>query len=144
MLRLLLVCLGSALGGGARYLVAQAAPRLVGSALPWSTLAVNVVGSFLLALIMHVALVGGRISADARLFLTAGIMGGLTTYSTFNHETLSLLEHGAVARGLVNAGLTLAACALAGWSGFALGRALVGELKQPRPAPAPARDGGRS
>ena len=53
--RLLWVCLGSALGGGARYLTSQAALTLLGTAFPYGTLAVNVIGSFLIGLTMEVA-----------------------------------------------------------------------------------------
>jgi len=126
MERLGWVCLGSAIGGGLRYLVAQAAALLLGVAFPYGTLFVNVVGSFLISLIMHVGLSTDSISPTARLFLTTGVMGGLTTYSAFNYETLGFLREGAVGIALLNLVATLLLCLLAGVLGFAVGRAWVG------------------
>src|SRR5574342_305604 len=92
--RLAWVCLGSALGGGARYLLSLAALRLLGPSFPYGTLVVNLVGSFLLGLLMHLALETTLVSPSLRIFLTTGVLGGLTTYSTFNYETLSLASEG--------------------------------------------------
>ena len=126
--RLAWVCLGSALGGGARYLISQAALQLLGSSFPFGTLTVNVVGSFLIGLIMHVGLETALISATARIFLTTGVMGGLTTYSTFNYETLTLATEGDWQRAALNLAVTVAACLVAGLLGLASGRALVGGI----------------
>jgi CrcB protein len=125
MARLAWVCLGSALGGGARYLISLGALRLLGPAFPYGTLAVNVLGSFLISLIMHVALETALISPAVRIFLTTGIMGGLTTYSTFNYETLQLASDGEWLLASVNVAVTVGACATAGVLGLASGRALV-------------------
>ena len=88
--RFLLVCLGGALGSGARYLVSTWAARSLGPDFPRGTLIVNVVGSFLLAAIMTASLSTDAVSPELRVFLGAGIMGGFTTYSSFNYETLSI------------------------------------------------------
>jgi CrcB protein len=124
--RLLWVCLGSALGGGARYLLSQAALTLLGASFPFGTLAVNLVGSFAIGLIMHVGLETAALSPDLRLFLTAGVLGGLTTYSTFNYETIGLASEGDWLRAGLNVAATFAGCLIAGWLGLASGRALVG------------------
>jgi CrcB protein len=125
MALLLRVCLAGAIGTGVRYLVGLAAIRLFGAAFPWGTLAVNVVGCFLMSLVAYAAarLV---ISSDARLILGAGFMGGLTTYSAFNWETLAFLRDGAWPIGLLNVGMTLAGCLVAGLLGLALARAVLG------------------
>jgi CrcB protein len=128
MERLVWVCLGSALGGGARYLLSLGALRLLGSSLPYGTLTVNVLGSFLIGLIMHVGLETTLISPSVRIFLTTGVMGGLTTYSAFNYETLELATDGDWSLALVNIVATLIACLVAGVAGLAAGRALVGSL----------------
>ena len=125
MERLAWVCLGSALGGGARYLISLGALRVLGAAFPYGTLAVNVLGSFLIGLIMHVALETALISPTARIFLTTGIMGGLTTYSTFNYETLQLASDGEWLLASANLLATVGACLVAGVLGLASGRALV-------------------
>jgi CrcB protein len=124
--RLLLVCLGGALGSGARYLVAQAVLALLGPAFPYGTLAVNVLGSFALGFVMHVSLETLLVSPALRVFLTTGVMGGFTTYSTFNYETLQLAADGEWLRSALNVAVTVAACLAAGLLGTAGARAWVG------------------
>jgi CrcB protein len=122
--RLAWVCLGSALGGGARYLLSLGALRLLGPSFPYGTLTVNVLGSFLIGLLMHLGL-EALVSPTARIFLTTGVMGGLTTYSTFNYETLRLAADGDWHLAAVNVTATLLTCLVAGALGLASGRALV-------------------
>ena len=124
--RLLWVTLGSAIGGALRYVTSQLALALLGSSYPYGTLAVNLVGSFLIGLIMHLGLSSTLVSPTLRLFLTSGVMGGLTTYSAFNYETLALLREGTWEVGLLNVVVMLVGCLAAGVAGLALGRTLVG------------------
>ena len=123
---MLLVALGGALGSVARYGVGIAAPRALGAGFPWGTLVVNLVGSFLIALVMHLALTTAAISPSARLFLTTGVMGGFTTYSSFNYETLALVGERLWGVAALNVGGTLVGCLVAGVLGQALGRAMAG------------------
>jgi CrcB protein len=123
VLRLLLVCAGGALGSGVRYLVSTWAARALGAEFPRGTLLVNVTGSFLLALIF--AQPGSRVSPELRLFLGAGILGGYTTYSSFNTETLALLEQGSTGLALANVALTVLGCLVAGLAGLLVGRLLA-------------------
>ncbi len=113
--KLLLVCLGGALGSGARYLVSTWALQAFGPDFPRGTLIVNVVGSFLLAVIMTASLSTAAVPPLLRLFLGAGIMGGFTTYSSFNWEALMLLQEGRIGGAASYVALTLAGC-LAGRS----------------------------
>lgn len=124
--RFLLVCLGGAIGTGARYLTAIWAPTLLGSAFPFGTLIVNTVGSFLIALIMHVSGSTEMFTPDVRSMLTTGVLGGFTTYSTFNYETTEYLREGAWLIGTANVCITVIACLLAGFAGLALARWMVG------------------
>jgi CrcB protein len=126
--RLAWVCLGSALGGAARYLLSLAALRMLGPTFPYGTLAVNVVGSFGVGLLMHVALETSLVSPGVRIFLTTGVLGGLTTYSTFNYETLSFASEGDWQLAALNMGATVLGCLVAGVLGVAVGRALVDVL----------------
>ena len=126
--RLAWVCLGSALGGGARYLISLGALRLLGSSFPYGTLTVNVLGSYLIGLIMHVGIETAIISPTLRIFLTTGVMGGLTTYSAFNYETLQLGNQGDWPLASANIATTILACLLAGVLGLATGRAIVGNF----------------
>jgi fluoride exporter len=120
-----LVFLGGALGSVSRYLVATWAAAAWGPDFPRGTLIVNVTGSFLISVVMGLSLEAGAISPGARLFLTTGIMGGFTTYSSFNYETLHLLDEGLVARALLNLGVTVLACLASGALGLVLARLAV-------------------
>jgi CrcB protein len=126
MTRFALVCLGGALGSGARYLMSTAALRLLGPAFPWGTLTVNLLGSFLIVLIMHLGLTTTLVAPELRLFLTTGIMGGLTTYSTFSYETLRYVQDGAPFMAVLNVLVTLVGCFLASVLGLLVGRVLAG------------------
>jgi len=125
VLRFLLICAGGAVGTGARYLVALGALRLFGPAFPYGTLTVNVVGSFLIAFLMQL---GGAFALppDLRAVLTTGVLGGFTTYSTFNYETLKYLEEGAWDVALLNLLVTALSCLVAGGLGFWAGRTTLG------------------
>lgn len=123
---LLWVCLGGAAGSGMRWLVAGWVQRAAGAVFPWGTLSVNLLGSFVLGLIMHMSLTTDMMSPTARLALTTGAMGGFTTYSTFSYETLELVRSGALGLAATNVAVTVAACLVASFLGLAAGRALVG------------------
>ena len=126
MARFFWVCLGGAVGTGARYAISGWAARRLGAAFPYGTLLVNVVGSYLISLIMQLALVSETVPPDLRVVLTVGVMGGFTTYSTFNYETLAYFREGAWAMGSLNALGMVAACLAAGLAGVASARLLVG------------------
>ncbi len=105
---LLFVALGSALGGVLRYKVSGWVHAWAGSEMPWGTLAVNVVGSFFIGLsirlLEHLAS-----SPETRAFVTIGLLGAFTTFSTYSFETVALLRDGEWARaGLYSLGSLLA------------------------------------
>ncbi len=117
MTRFLLICLAGALGTGTRYLVSLAAAKWLPLGFPYGTLTVNVVGCFLIAVVMQAALMSSTMSDTLRLTLTTGFMGGLTTYSSFNFETTKFFREGAWATGTTYLLATLVCCALAGVAG---------------------------
>lgn len=86
------VALGGALGASGRYLTGVAAMRLMGPGFPWATLAVNVIGSFLMGVLVVVL---AHLSATrfAPLLMT-GLLGGFTTFSAFSLDALTLWERG--------------------------------------------------
>jgi CrcB protein len=127
MNRALLIGLAGALGTLSRYAVGLWAGKALGAGFPYGTLIVNVVGCFLIALVSQLALSTTLISPTLRLTLTTGFMGGLTTYSSFNFETTSLLRERAWATAAANVGITLAACFVAGMLGLITARRLAGE-----------------
>ncbi len=91
----LLVAAGGAAGSVLRWLVSgwvqHWAPR---SGFPWGTFAVNVTGSFAIGLLLTLALERGALSANARLLLVTGVLGGYTTFSAFSWETLQMARGG--------------------------------------------------
>jgi CrcB protein len=125
LLRVVWISLGGAVGTAARALLSSWALRTLGPAFPYGTLLVNVVGSFLLSAIMYVGLATTWLSPTARLVLTTGVMGGFTTYSSFNFETLRAWQQGAWLLGVLNVLITVSACLLAGLLGNSLARLLV-------------------
>jgi fluoride exporter len=123
--RLALVCLGGAFGTGARYLLTGWLAERLGHDFPYCTFAVNLAGSFLLALLMGVGLSSAALSPTARIALGTGVLGGFTTYSTFSYESFVYLREGAPALAALNVSLTLLGCLLACWAGFAAARWLT-------------------
>jgi CrcB protein len=124
---LLSVCLGGAVGSGARYLVGLAAARwLAGAAWPWATLMVNVVGCLVRGLLLATVAASASAPGWLRLGLTTGVMGGFTTYSTFNAELLAMLERGQAGRAASYLGATVLLGLAGGAVGLWLGRSLAG------------------
>ncbi len=125
-MKLLWVCAGSAAGGGARYLVSGWTMKLLGSTFPYGTLAVNFLGSFMLAALMFVGVETTALSPTARLALTTGVMGGFTTYSTFSYETLIYLQDRAFGIALLNVLVTVIGCLVASFLGWMGARWILG------------------
>ena len=93
MMNILAVAFGGALGSAARYLVVNLIGRsLPGIDFPYGTLAVNFIGCFLIAFIGGLAADKITLSAEARLFIFTGILGGFTTFSAFGYETFYFLK----------------------------------------------------
>ena len=114
------VALGSAIGGVARYLLGGFIQRDSAS-FPWGTLAINITGSFLLGLIMRYTLTV-PIRAETRAFLTIGLCGGYTTFSTFSYETVSLLRDGQWLRAGTYIAASIILSLIAVLAGFAVAR----------------------
>jgi CrcB protein len=91
---LLYVMLGSALGGGSRFLLGSLIQTRSGAVFPVGTLVVNVTGSLLLGFVVRYAADSSALSPEARAFLTIGFCGGYTTFSTFTYETVRLVQDG--------------------------------------------------
>jgi CrcB protein len=126
MIRFLLVCLAGAAGTGARYLLGGFIQRVMGASFPYGTITINASGSFLISIIMYLGLDKQVIGPDLRVVLTTGVMGGFTTYSTFNYETLRFAQNGAYALAALNMAVTVVVCLVTGGLGLLLARAVVG------------------
>lgn len=114
----------SALGAVLRYTLDRAVQRWTRAALlPWGTMTVNAIGSFVLGAVTGLAATGS-VGSTTTAVLGAGLCGGLTTFSTWSYETMRLLEDGALRAAGLNVAASLAVgLALAG-AGLALGKAL--------------------
>lgn len=100
-MQLLLVAVGGALGAVTRYLLGTWIASIFGPDFPLGTFAINVSGAFFIGVVLGLAN-DGIVSANARLFLAVGVLGGYTTFSTFSYETLSLLQDGTMGLALLN------------------------------------------
>jgi len=120
MITWLVVALGSALGGMARYGVGLLAVRLVGASFPWGTLLINVVGSFVIGLFGALTLADGPMpaSAELRVFVMVGICGGFTTFSSFSLQTVDLLQAGETAAAAFYIVASVALCLAGTFLGY--------------------------
>ncbi len=110
MIVVLYIALLGALGCLARYFLSGWVYDLIGSTLPYGTLAVNGIGAFLIGLVMEFSLRSTAVSPDLRIGLTIGFLGGFTTFSSFSYETFRLLEGAQLPQALGNVLLSVTAC----------------------------------
>jgi CrcB protein len=113
--RAALVAVGGAIGCVGRYYVGVWLTKDTG--IPWGTLTVNLVGSFVIALFMFAGIERGAFGPDARVFFVTGVLGGFTTMSSFAYETTSFADSGEFYLAALYVGATVVGC---------LGAALVG------------------
>lgn len=122
MIDTLIVILGAGLGGGFRHGVNLAVARLLpGLGFPIATLLINVLGSFLMGVLAEWFALRGASGHPIRLFLTTGMLGGFTTFSTFSLDAVSLYERGEIAA----AAAYVIASVVAALAGLLAGLALV-------------------
>ena len=122
MRSLWLVAIGGALGAVARATVSTTIQARWPSTLPWGTIVVNVVGCLALGLLAGALDSRPHLNPAWRTFGAVGVLGAFTTFSTFENETLALLQRGELPAALVNVGVSVALGLLAVWTGHTLGR----------------------
>lgn len=123
MRAVLIVSLGSAVGGAARFWVSGLVASRVGETFPWGTILINILGSAIigaLAAFGDSARVG--LSAEWRNFLMVGICGGFTTFSSFSLQTLRLVQDGDWLRAGANVLVSVVLCLIAVSAGYSLAR----------------------
>ena len=126
MERALLITLGGAIGTLLRYLVSLMAARWLGADFPYGTLIANVAGAFVIGVVQQLGTEPIVVIPDnTRLFLTTGMMGGLTTYSTFSYETVRLMEGGLWTEAWINIVATTAVCLTLCFVGMGVGRTIL-------------------
>ena len=108
----------------ARYYIGLRMPELAGTWLPWGTLTVNVLGSFLAGIVGALIFEHGHLSTEQRAFLVTGLLGGFTTFSAFSLETRVLFRADDTGQGILYVLLTFAVCLPAVWVGWSAGRSV--------------------
>ncbi len=125
MERVLWIALGGALGTVLRYATSTVSAKWLGADFPYGTLIVNLSGAFVIGFVQEVGAESVLIPDHLRLFLTTGVLGGLTTYSTFSYETVRLMEANAWQQAWINIVVTTTICLGLCFLGVALGRLVV-------------------
>lgn len=122
----LAVMTGGAIGTGLRMWLSGLLAAKCGETFPVGTLAVNVIGSFVISFFAQFAGPDGPllVSSLTRQVVMVGVLGGFTTFSSFSFQTLNLLHDGQWARASANIGLSLALCLLAVWLGHVAAQSL--------------------
>ncbi len=123
---LIMIGLAGAVGALSRYGISAGLSRIAGSAFPWGTLAVNVVGCLIIGFVMHVSLTTNAIPHQWRVAITVGFLGALTTFSSFSYETIQLIEKSAYLAAMGNVGLNMVLGLCATVAGLAIGRLITG------------------
>ena len=126
MITYLWIAIGGALGSVARYGCSSLVARAVGETFPWGTLIVNVTGSFVIGFFVGLTGPDGRmaVSPNARQFVTVGICGGYTTFSSFSLQTLNLVRDGDLVGAGGNVLGSVIGCLASVWLGYAAALAL--------------------
>jgi fluoride exporter len=127
----LFVIVGGAIGALGRYLISVAAAPY-SQTLPWGTIWINILGSFVIGLFGTLTLAQGRfpVSENARLFVMVGLCGGFTTFSSFSLQTLDLMRNGAMGRAAINIVASVVLCVAAVAAGHLLAAHLNGGARQ--------------
>lgn len=120
--QLVLVAVGGGLGASARFLAVTYLEPLFGARFPWALLCVNVLGSFLCGAIFVILLSMTDMKEQLRLLMIVGFLGAFTTFATFSHDTVRLLESGQVAMGTLNVLLNVVICLMGYWLGSSLAK----------------------
>ena len=120
MTRLLLIGVGGFLGSVARYVLSGVVQALLRSeTFPFGTLAVNVLGCFVVGLVSYLADARGAFAADTRAFIVVGVLGGFTTFSAFGNETINLVRAAEPGLALTNVLAHVVVALGAVWAGRA-------------------------
>jgi CrcB protein len=125
MNQLIAIALGGGCGAVVRFLISSGLYQWLGRGLPYGTLVVNVIGSFLIGLLTE-ALILQRLSfsLEYRAAILVGFIGAFTTFSTFSLETIYLIEEGSLAKAALNIVVSVFGCLFAVWIGLLFGRTI--------------------
>lgn len=119
-----IVFCGAGIGGAMRHAVNVTAFKLLGLGFPYGTLAVNVLGGFVMGLLVELFVLKGDPGQHWRLFLTTGILGGFTTFSAFSLETALMIQRGNYGTAAFYAAISVTGSVSALFAGLWIGRTL--------------------
>jgi fluoride exporter len=125
------VAIGGAVGSVARFWLGNAMAEAVGAAFPWGTLLINILGSFVISFFGGLTGMGHRFAlpSEARIFVTVGLCGGFTTFSSFSLQTVELARTGQAGRAALYVAASviigLAACAVGVWAASAINQQMA-------------------
>ncbi|MDH5764496.1 MAG: fluoride efflux transporter CrcB [Gammaproteobacteria bacterium] len=125
MKSLLYVAMGGALGAVMRYGISSGIYSWFGRAFPYGTLLVNVMGSLAIGIFSILLIEKFNVSQEVRLGLVVGVLGALTTFSTFSWDTLDLMQQGLMQRAFLNVLLNVVMCITAAWVGAQWAKSFV-------------------
>lgn len=118
------VAVCGAMGCLTRYYLSGWVYGILGRGFPYGTFVVNILGAFIIGLLMEFGLRSALIPPNLRVGLTVGFLGGLTTFSTFSYETFRLLEDGEFLIASMNVVVSVMVCLLFTWVGIIVARQL--------------------
>lgn len=116
---------GGFIGAALRYIISLNAAKIFGADFPYGTLVANVIGAIIIGFVMKLSLDTSLITPNTKLFLTTGMMGGLTTFSTFSYETVTMINSGQYVLGVLNLGLNVVLSFLGVTLGMIIARIMV-------------------
>jgi fluoride exporter len=120
----LLVFAGGGIGAALRYWVAGIVHGRFGVLFPLGTLSVNILGCVTIGLLMSLLEERFLVYPGLRLFLTVGVLGGFTTFSSFSYETIAMLREGQIFYSGINIAASLCACLCGTWVGLHIGKTI--------------------
>jgi CrcB protein len=121
----LLVMLGGALGAGGRFLVGKLTLGWFGPGYPWGTLSVNLLGGFLMGMLVGTLTKSAGSQENARLFLAIGVLGGFTTFSSFALDAVNMIDRGGWVNALGYVLISVIGSILAVFAGLGIVRAIA-------------------
>nr|WP_153913311.1 fluoride efflux transporter CrcB [Shewanella sp. TC10] len=110
MTNIMFVALGGSIGAVFRYVISILMLQLFGSSFPFGTLLVNILGSFLMGIVYAIGLETSHLSPEVKAMVGVGLLGALTTFSTFSNETLLLMQEGLFVKAILNVLLNVILC----------------------------------
>jgi CrcB protein len=124
LLKYLMVGIGGCLGSVVRFWLGGYIGSKMGARFPYGTFVINITGSFLIGLVFALLTVKTQWSPNWRYLIPIGFLGGYTTFSSFEYETLRAMQDGQIGVGFLYVALSVVVGFVAAWGGVTAGRAI--------------------